>query len=192
MEIKPWRKVGEPKILASNHGRRLISQDFEDPYTRKIDEYSQFADATPFVSIVMPITPDNNVLAVRQYRKGADRIIVELPGGIPKTSQWSPVETALAELAEESTGYVPKTIISLSEAPLFFDPVSFSVPFYAFLAIGCVKTDSDSVPDEGEYVELLQIPVREWYSQCMSGQIVDAKSLAVTLLAQRFLLELLL
>ena len=161
MAIRSWKKIGEPEILAKKFGRRLVLQKFEDPYKNTVSEYSQFGGSL-FACIFMPVTQEGQVLAIRQFRHGANRVLLELPGGNPKTPDQLPEGTAREELFEESFGYIPKRTIRLNFEPLWFDPASLVTPFYAFLGLDCLKTSKKGNLDEGEYVELVKIPFAQW------------------------------
>jgi ADP-ribose pyrophosphatase len=52
---------------------------------------------------VIPLTPDNQVVLVRQYRHGTRQISLEVPGGLVNPRD-TPMDTARKELLEE-TGY---------------------------------------------------------------------------------------
>lgn len=183
MGIKPWKKIGDPETLFEvNKEKRMILQRFEDPHTQQIKDYTQLV-TTRFASIVLALTEQREVLAVRQYRHAADQVLVELPGGNPKTPEQSPEETALDELFEETLGYKPKAIIKLNSDLLWINPALFKTPFHAFLALDCFQTKERPHQEEGEYVELVKIPLCQWLSMCVRGEIADSKSLAVTILA---------
>lgn len=184
--IRAWKKIGKPKIVIKKSRLHLSVQKFEDPYSKTIVEYSQFG-GPPFACIVLAVTPENKVLIIRQYRHGANKILLELPGGIPNSNDQPAEEVAKNELFEESMGYAPERIIKLNSEPLWFDPASFTVPFHAFLALGCIQTGKEVILDQGEYVELIKIPLEEWIENCMNGLITDSKSIAVTFLALKHL-----
>lgn len=59
-------------------------------------------DAEDWVNVV-PLTPEGQVVMVRQYRHGSGVTTLEIPGGIVDPGE-SPAEAALRELREE-TGY---------------------------------------------------------------------------------------
>lgn len=68
---------------------------------RLIDPY--WAVEAPSWTCVVAITPDDRVVLVEQYRRGADRIVRELPAGNLDPGE-DPAACAARELAEE-TGY---------------------------------------------------------------------------------------
>ncbi|OGN02037.1 MAG: hypothetical protein A2651_01420 [Candidatus Yanofskybacteria bacterium RIFCSPHIGHO2_01_FULL_42_12] len=182
LEVKPWEKVGEPNTIIQIHDKRIVMRKFKNPRTNKVEEFYQFG-TTPYACIILPLNTDNEVLAVKQFRHGADKILLELPGGNPKTPEQTPEEVAEEELFEESLGHRAEKIIKLNSEPLWFNPATFITPFHAFLALGCRQTEESFKLDQGEYLELTKIPLKKWLAMCTSGKIVDAKSMAVTFLA---------
>lgn len=182
MGIKLWKKIGGQEILFEVNGKQIILQKFEDPHTYETKDYQQLV-TTRFASIVIALTDNREVLAVKQYRHAADQILLELPGGNPKTPEQSPEETAIEELFEETMGYRAKKIIKLNSNLLWLNPALFKTPFHAFLALDCYQTREHAELEEGEYVELVKIPLNQWLSMCVRGEIVDSKSLAITILA---------
>lgn len=129
--------------------------------------------------IFMALTEDKKVIAIRQFRYGANTAILELPGGLPKAGQ-TPEDVLRAELLEE-TGYVPGTIIQLS-ASLWFEPAFMRVQYIPMLAVDCRRQQEPKL-DEFEVMETQEIPLQDWLIMCHRGLIVDSKSLAITLLA---------
>lgn len=187
MEVRPWKKIGLPKKISERYGRSLMLQKFKDPHTGKIEEFSYFQGAT-FASIVLAITTKGDAIITKQYRQIAGEILFELPGGggIKRSGQ-SPREVALREVAEETGGFVPGKIISLSPRPLWHDAPCFASTFYPFLFTDCMRTKKKMHLDRAEYVESVHIPLSEWVEMCLTGQIVEAKSVVVTVLALKYL-----
>src|SRR5262245_30832373 len=60
---------------------------------------------------IVPITRDGHIVLVRQYRHGAERLTLEIPGGLIDPGE-DPGEAALRECLEE-TGYRGREAISL-------------------------------------------------------------------------------
>lgn len=196
MEIKPWKKIGSSKKIAEKYGRSLMLQKFKDPYTGKVEEFSYFQGAA-FASVVLAVTARGDVIATKQYRQVAGEILFELPGGASpakifcgasvKHSGQLPKEVALREVREETGGFAPGKIISLSPRPIWHDAPCFASVFYPFLFINCTRTNKKARPDRIEYIEPVHIPLSEWIEMCLAGQIVEAKSVVVTALALRHL-----
>jgi len=58
----------------------------------------------PHWVMVLPVTPEHEVVMVRQYRHGMESVFLELPGGIVDGHDGLPEAAARRELMEE-TGY---------------------------------------------------------------------------------------
>lgn len=185
MRIRPWRKIGAPQILAESHGRSLIIQKYLDP-TGELREYSRFK-GNVFSCIILAVTAEKNVLAIQQYRPAVEEITLELPGGAQKYERQTPESVAREEFTEETSGYKPGKIIPLLKAGCWFEPSGIDIIYYPYLFLECVKTDVVTQTDDGEYIELTQIPLPEWIKKCETGQIRDSKSIVVTALAKKYL-----
>lgn len=77
-------------------------------------------DADDWVNVV-PVTPEDEIVMVRQYRHGAREVTLEIPGGIVDPGE-TPAEAAARELLEE-TGYRgadPETLGSVNPNPAVF------------------------------------------------------------------------
>ena len=85
-------------------------------------------DSRDWVNIV-PITPDGDVVMVKQYRHGLDGFTVETPGGLVDPGE-TPIEAAGRELLEE-TGYRAAEIVPLGGANP--NPALFGNTLHVFL-----------------------------------------------------------
>ena len=116
---------------------------------------------------VVPVTSDDEIVLVRQFRHGIEEDCLEIPGGIVDSSDSEPGAAAARELFEE-TGYrgsdpCPLGSVSSNPAILTNRTHSFWVPD-AVLA-------GDPEPDEHEAIEVELCPVGEIRSLIDSGQI---------------------
>lgn len=68
-------------------------------------------DAPDWVNVI-PVTPDRQVVCVRQYRAGTDAVTLEVPGGMIDDADDDAVAAARREMREE-TGYVADRCVDL-------------------------------------------------------------------------------
>jgi 8-oxo-dGTP pyrophosphatase MutT (NUDIX family) len=125
-------------------------------------------EAEPWVNVV-PVTRDEQVVMVRQYRHGAKRVTLELPGGIVDPGE-EPGAAAARELIEE-TGYRAARVRSLGS--LNPNPALFGNRVHSFVAEGVTKVgEIANGPLEETVVEL--VPTREIRERLRRGEIDHA------------------
>lgn len=105
---------------------------------------SFFIDVAKDSVQIFPITSENEVLLVQQFRPGDEREWLELPGGGKEEGETVLEDVASRELVEE-TGYEGK-ITYLGSAP--YSPYTTGTK-HMFLATNCVQTSKlDLDPNE--------------------------------------------
>jgi ADP-ribose pyrophosphatase len=129
---------------------------------------------------IIPITEDNKIVLVKQYRKAINRIVLEVPAGKLEVNE-EPRETAIRELKEE-TGYEAKELKYLTE---FYTSPGFSnEKIYLFIASGLIEGEQDL--DDGEYCELEKYDIEELLKMVHRGEIIDSKTIISIYLAKEY------
>ncbi len=105
--------------------------------------------------VVLPITMDQKVVMVRQYRHGNEKICLELPGGLVDPEDDSPLSAVGRELSEE-TGYVAKKIVRLGKT--YPQPAVLSNRCFFYLAEDVTPVGQVSL-DAGEDIGLVLVPL---------------------------------
>ena len=77
--IKPWRRTRSQQ----NESYRVFSIRTDTAISPRTDESHDFyvIESRDWINII-PITPDERVVMVKQYRHGSREITLEIPGGI--------------------------------------------------------------------------------------------------------------
>ncbi|MCT4606798.1 MAG: NUDIX hydrolase [Marinisporobacter sp.] len=152
-----------------------VSLPGEKEATREIVEH-------PGAVAVVPITEDNKIIMVKQFRKPVERILLEIPAGKIDKGE-APLVCAKRELKEE-TGYESKDIKFLFS---FYTSAGFSNEvIHLYLAKDLVS--GEACPDEDEYIELEYMKINELVKMIYDGKIKDSKTI-MAILAVKDLLE---
>jgi ADP-ribose pyrophosphatase len=135
----------------------------------------------PGAVMIVPQFDDGRILLERQFRYPHRREFIELPAG--KCEAGEPhLETAKRELLEE-TGYVAaewKRLCVLHTAIAYTDEA-----IELYLARGLDKRERKL--DQGEFLEIFELPLAEAMEMVRDGRITDAKTVAGLLWIKGFL-----
>jgi len=131
--------------------------------------------------VLVPIDADGNVLLVRQYRHAAEQDLLELPAGTRNEDE--PFEECAAREIREETGMEAGRLEKLGE--FYLAPGYSTELMAAFLATDLKHNPLD--PDDDEVLSIERIPVKKAFELALNGKLLDAKSLAVLLLAKSHL-----
>ncbi len=126
---------------------------------------------------VIPVTDDGQILFVRQYRMGAEEMLLELPAGVLEKGE-DPQEGARRELREE-TGMDARELKLLGSA--YLAPGYSSELMYFFL--GRQLSPAPLAQDEDEFIQLESLSIKESLRLARSGDFHDSKTLAALFLA---------
>ena len=131
---------------------------------------------------VVPVTSENNVVLVRQYRHAVGGYLLEIPAGKLDKDQESPDDCARRELKEEA-GVEFKDLIKLTD---FHNSPGYSDELF-HLYMARVESIGDMEPDGDEEMDMERviIPMTEALRMIDDQEIVDAKTIIGLLMAAR-------
>lgn len=135
-------------------------------------------------SCVLPITKDNQVILVKQFRYAIQDYALEIPAGKKDFKAEDGLLCAKREL-EEETGYVSEsfTYITTLLSAIGYSDEAIDV----YLAKDCILKENPLKGDIDEFTEVLIVPFEEAKRMVMDGTIKDAKTMIAILLGQALL-----
>ncbi|MFD1065308.1 NUDIX hydrolase [Oceanobacillus locisalsi] len=126
----------------------------------------------PGAVAVLPITPDNKIVLVEQYRKPLERTLIEIPAGKLEKNE-NPLTAAVREL-EEETGY---TTTNLSQVTSFYTSPGFANELvYIYVTNDLIRMENPPAGDDDEFVEVMEVTLDEAKDLVEEGRIQDAKT----------------
>jgi len=164
--IKPWQRIRSQR----NESYRVFSVRTDTAISPRTNKSHDFyvIESRDWVNII-PVTPDERVVMVRQYRHGSREITLEIPGGIVDPGDTSQ-GAAARELLEE-TGYQSEDWGQIGEVNP--NPAIFSNRCFTFVARK-VKKGADPKPDQAEDIEVILVPLSEIPELIRQGKIDHA------------------
>lgn len=120
---------------------------------------------------VVPLTDKDEVICVKQFRYAHHRMFLEIPAGKLDYAGEDRKEAALRELREE-TGAICEKLTHLGD--LVPSPAILTEVISMYLAEGLTFTETEF--DDGEFIEIVKIPLSELVEMIMRGEIADAKT----------------
>jgi len=164
--ILPW-SLARSRTEIENRIFTLKTRTHISPRTgREHDFY--VLEAGDWVNVV-PLTPEGQVLLVRQFRHATREVTIEIPGGLIEDGQ-TPEEAAARELLEE-TGYSASELIYLGRVRP--NPAILTNWCYTFLARDVFRV-SQIQTDETEELELVKLGLDRISEMIASGEIDHA------------------
>jgi ADP-ribose pyrophosphatase len=123
-----WKIIASRYIVQSPY-LRLRADNIELPGGALIEDY--YVRESSGFAIVFALTPEENVVLVRQYKHGIGQTLLELPAGMLEPGE-EPAHCASRELAEE-TGYVGEPPEPQHAASFITEPTASTSRFHLFL-----------------------------------------------------------
>ena len=173
--LRPWRILGSEYRIQTKF-LRLRADRVELPSGDVVDDY--FVRESRGFCVVFALTPEQNVLLVRQYKHGIREIVTELPAGMIDEDE-TPETCAARELAEETgyTGSAPQHVRTFLS-----DPTNATARFHLFVVRDAVRTREPSF-DLTEEIEVELAPVDEVRAMALDGRIAAGSQVAAVLVA---------
>lgn len=169
-----WEKLGR-RSLAVTRILELTLTGFRHP-TRRTEREFVVIDAPDWVNVVA-LTPDHQLVLVRQFRYGSNDFSLEVPGGVVDPGE-DPVAAGVRELAEEA-GFVGGPAIPLGT--VHPNPAMQSNRCHLVLVPDAHRS-AELAWDPDEEFEILTVPVEEAYARAYRGEITHAMALDALLL----------
>lgn len=164
--IKPWPCVRSQ----SGQSFRVFSIRTDTAISPRtgIEHEFYIIESRDWINII-PLTADNQVVMVRQYRHGSREVTLEIPGGLLDHGD-TPEKAAARELLEE-TGYQAEEYVEIGVVNP--NPAILSNRCYTFLARN-VKKVRNPMPDQTEDIEVVLVPLSQIPELIRKGEINHA------------------
>lgn len=160
------RKVGSKEIF---HGR-IFDVNIDDVILPDGKVADREIVVHPGGVGILPLTDHRTVLMVRQFRCPHDDVLLEIPAGKLEKGE-DPMVCGMREL-EEETGMKAKEIRFLGKC--FPTPAYCAETIYIYLATDLYPGEKKL--DEGEFLDVHELPLEELMRMVMDGEILDAKT----------------
>ena len=132
-------------------------------------------------AVLAAVTSEGKLVMVRQYRKPAGRVMLEVPAGKIDPGE-KPEVTAARELKEE-TGYTAGKVEYLMD---FYPSVGYSEEvLYLYLCTDLTPGETNF--DENEAIDIEEYEIDELCGMVMRGEIHDAKTIIAILAVKNLL-----
>lgn len=135
----------------------------------------------PGASVVIPISENNELHMVRQYRKPIEMVTLEIPAGKLDAGE-DPQSCAVRELKEETglTAKNVKHVISIHTTPGFSNEV-----LHIFAATEL--NEGEACADHDEFISSEKIGIQKLVEMVLNHEITDSKTIIGILLADKIM-----
>jgi 8-oxo-dGTP pyrophosphatase MutT (NUDIX family) len=178
--IQPW-KILNSQLVFNTQWCKVRQDEVELPNGVVIGDF--FVNVRPDIVVILAVTPQKEIVFVRQYRHAVSQILLELPAGSFNSQTEDRVTAAVREL-EEETGYVADQIIQLAE--LYDNPVKDTNRIYLFLAENA-RPSSQQHLDATEDIEVVLLSIEEALAKISKGEICVCGTITALFLGLSFL-----
>jgi ADP-ribose pyrophosphatase len=168
--VKPWKRIRSQ----TNQTYRIFSIRTDTTLSPRTGAEHEFyvIESGDWVNVI-PITADEQVVMIRQYRHGSGEITLEIPGGLVEPGD-TPETAASRELLEE-TGYQAEEWKKIGVVNP--NPAIFSNRCHTFFARNLTKVGSPTL-DQTEDIDVVLLPLSDIPRLIRNGVIDHALVIA--------------
>jgi 8-oxo-dGTP pyrophosphatase MutT (NUDIX family) len=177
---RPWI-TRSSRIVVDDRWLRLAADDCVTAEGRSVSPY--YVLEAPHFAHIAAVTPDHQLVMVRQYRQGTRAIHLELPAGLIDPTDAHPQDAAVRELREE-TGYAAQDWRDIAQWHV--NPARQNNSQHLFLALGAQRV-SEVQLDGAESLVVELVPLKNALQKVLGGAVDSSQNVAAVL---RILVEL--
>lgn len=134
-------------------------------------------------AVLAAVTGEGKLVMVRQYRKPAGRVMLEVPAG--KIDPGESAEAAAKRELKEETGYTAGKIKFLMQ---FYPSVGYSEEIL-YLYLCTDLTPGETNFDENEAIDIEEYEINRLHKMVMDGDVQDAKTIIAIMTVKNLLEE---
>jgi 8-oxo-dGTP pyrophosphatase MutT (NUDIX family) len=168
--LTPWETLASD-VVYDDPWYRLRRETVRLPSGRVVADY--FVSERVDVVLVFAVTPDREVVFVRQWKQARRAFLTELPGGMVDPGE-DPADSAARELLEE-TGYACSALREIGRFEP--DPTRNSNVIVAYLGSDA-RVVADPSWDEQEELEIPLVPIDDLARLVRTGAVSSAGTVA--------------
>lgn len=138
----------------------------------------------PGAVLIVPLLPNGNLVFERQFRYPLGQVFIELPAGKIDLDE-DVLVTGKRELLEE-TGYTATKWMHLGVQHPCIGYSNEVIHMY----LATDLTAGERALDEGEFLEVIELPFDECLEMVLRGEITDSKTITALFLTEKYLAKL--
>ena len=126
---------------------------------------------------IIALDDEKNIILVKQFRAATKNVLIEIPAGKIEKGE-KPKDAAHREMNEE-IGYSGKLTLLFQG---YLAPGYDTEKMYFFLASALKSAKKRLIQDEDEEITIKRIKLHSALKKCISGEIVDCKTIAAIMM----------